>query len=372
MSNEQNSSFLDQMSEARSQTASHLIALKDLKPVAKDAIEVNGKRIPISPTAWKDLLSISGITNAMLMHLNETINPQAGFQLLKEITKAIDKRKTAKITLVVDKAQALIVRIAYNIDNQADPVPPGAIEALMRELTKNSKIEFGETLITDAGTKVSFNLKWNVVIPLKMPGENISFGKQITWDMFGDVSAVDLIERQICTNGMTRIMPGDHPVRLTMESSPTDWYNVLYKELMNPNKKVLDHYEAKALNAMQTALSVYELNKIKGHAMAIWKDDVDKIIRHLGDDRDWKVKYEQKGIDLEKATAGQLKNCPTPVNAWDAINMLTDLASHSYNTVVMASQKKATQKLAGTILNSNFDENSWIHNVPNFNKVSKI
>lgn len=366
-------SFIEEMQAARENTVSHTVNLKDLVPKTKEAIEIGGKLIPISPSAFKDLLKISGITNAMLVHLNDTINPNAGFLLIKELTKAIGaKGSKQRITLVIDKVEQKVIRIAFDIGGDSVPVSPGAIENLLRELTNTNKVELTQTLITDSGTKVSFNVKWDVEIPLKMPGETISYGKQITWDMFADVTAVDMIERQVCLNGMTAIVPGNHEIKLNSESDPSAWYNTLYKELLNPNKKVLDHYESKALNAMQTALSVYEFNKIKAHALNIWRDDVEKIIRHIGDDREWKAQYQNKGIDLEKATAGQLRNCPTPVNAWDAINMLTDLASHTYTTMVSPSSKKATQKLAGQILNSNFDENSWITNVPNFGKVSKI
>lgn len=364
--------FTEDMAAARQNTSTYTVNLKDVVPKNKEMIEVSGKAIPITPTAFKDLLKISGITNAMLVHLNETLNPNAGFLLIKELTKAISaKGNNQKISLVIDKELQSVVRIAYNIDAQGVSVSADTIEQLLKDLTKTEKVELTQTLITDSGTKVSFNLKWNVSIPLKMPGETISYGKQVTWDMVGDVSAVDMIERQVCRNGMTAIVPGNNPVILNAESDPSAWYNTLYRDLMNPNKKIIDHYEQKALNAMQTALSVYEFNKIKAHALNIWRDDVEKIIRHIGDDKEWKIKYEQKGFDLEKATAGQLRNCPTPVRAWDAINMLTDLASHTYNTVVSSTSKKITQKLAGQILNSNFDENDWVPTVPNF-KINKL
>lgn len=365
------SSFIQEMQAARENTTSFPCALRDIVPKTKESIEVKGRTIPITNAAFKDLLKISGITNAMLMHLNDTINPQAGFQLVQMLNRAIDKSGGMKVSLIVDKVLQQVVRISLNTDQTA-PVPAGAIEELLRELTASNSIVMSQTLITDSGTKVSFNLKWDVNIPLKMPGENISFGKQITWDMFGDVTAVDLIERLICTNGMTGIVPGNNPDILNKESDPSSWYHALYTNLQNPNKKVLDHYEKRVLEAMQTALSVYEFNKIKGHALAIWKDDVEKIIRHIGDDREWKIKYQNQGINLEKATSAQLRNCPTPVNAWDAINMLTDLSSHTYSSLVSASAKKQTQKLAGQILNSNFDENSWVTNVPKFGNVSKL
>ena len=367
------SNFIQEMQEARSQTVSFLIDLKDVTPKSRESIEVKGKTIPITHQAFKDLLKIAGITNQMLVHLNDTLNPNAGFILIKELTKAIaGKGGRQKVNLIINKEDQIVARIAFDISGDQAPIAPGAIEELMKELTSNKKIDCTQTLITDNGTKVSFNVRYNVEIPLKMPGETICFGKQISWDMFGPLELFDLIERQICRNGMTAIEPAKHGVQLTAGSDPSEWYNTLYKDLMSPNKKIIDRYETKALEAMQTSLSVYEFNKIKGHVLAIWRDDIDRIVRALGDDRDWKIKYENKGIDLEKVKSSQLRNCPTPVNAWDAINLLTDLASHQYNTPVSATSKKLTQKMAGQLLNSNWDENSWMDNLPKFDLKRKI
>lgn len=368
-----NNDFIQRMADARQSTQSFTIDLKEIKILNKTQIEVGGKTIPISHQAFKDLIQIAGITNALLMHLNETLNPNAGFLLIKELMKAISAKKNgSKVSMIIDTALQEVIRITFDVSQNTIAVSPGAIEEFLTSLTKTNNISLTDTLITDSGTKVTFNIKWDVTIPLKMPGETISYGKQISWDMFGDVQAEDLIERLVCTNGMTRILPSNKPIMLNAQSTPSDWYNTLYHDMSNPNKKVIDHYESKMLTAMQTGLSVYEYNKIKGYALSIWKDDVEKIIRHIGDDRMWKVEYESKGIDLEKLSAGQLRNCPTPVNAADAINMLTDLASHTYSTVVSASSKKRTQKLAGQILNSTWDEDTHITNVPKFNKVSKL
>lgn len=364
--------LFDEMAAQRENTVMYPIKLTELEPVNKETIKIGGRPIPITPSAFKDLLKISGITNAMLQHLNETINPNAGFLLIKELNKAIGIKKATVISLVIDKVEQKVVRIALDLSQSSTPVSVGAIEQMLTSLQSTKKIEIPQTLITDNGTKVSFNVRYDVEIPLKMPGETISYGKQITWDMFGDVTAQDLIERLVCRNGMTAILPGGTPIILNTESDPSAWYNTLYKDLLNPNKKLIDHYESKALEAMQTALSVYEFNRIKGYALNIWKDDIEKIIRYLGDDKEWKIQYDNRGIDLEKATAGQLRNCPTPVNAWDAINMLTDLASHSYTTIVSAHSKKATQKMAGQLLNSKWDETTWISNTPQFKIRRKI
>ena len=361
--------FIEEMQEARKNTASYIIDISSLNLISKEKIKLGNREVTITPTAFKDILKISGITNQILQHLNDVLNPKAGFLLIKEIMKALAKKQArTKINLIFDTSSLNIIRVSYELNESAVSIRPDQIEALLTELVSNNKILLTQTLITDSGTKVSFNVKFNVEIPLKMPGEAISYGKQITWDMFGDVQSNDFVERLVCTNGMTAIEPSNKGIILNGSSDVSEWYNTLFLDLINPNKKVIDHYESKALEAMQTNLSVFEFNKVKGYVMTLWKDDIDRIIKAIGDDKSWKIKYEQRGIDLEKLNAGQLRNCPTPVNSWDTINLLTDLASHQYNTRVSMQAIKNTQKMAGQLLNSSWDENSQLHNVPNFEK----
>lgn len=226
------------------------------------------------------------------------------------------------------------------------------------------KLNVRDTFITDGGTKVTFNLRWDVKIPLMMPNEDIVLGKQITWDLLGDTVMSDFVERLICTNGMTGIVPRNGQV-LNSDNTPSDWYDLIFNQLTNPNKETIKEYEANVLRAMQANLSVLEFNTIKGHVMAHWKDDADKILRYIGDER-WKTEYKNKAIDLEKLTAGQLRNCPTPVNAWDAVNLLTDLASHQYNAPVSHSVKKETQRMAGKLIRKTWDDDVQMLDVPKF------
>jgi len=163
---------------------------------------------------------------------------------------------------------------------------------------------------------------------------------------------------------MTAVIPGKAHF-LDSNTDPSEWYKQLYKDIINPNKSIIQHYQDKTYQAMKTNLSVYEYNQVRAHVLSHWKDDMPRIQRFLGLD-DWKYDYEKVGIDLTKATAGQLKNCPTPVNAWDAINCLTDLSSHRYNSQVSDKVCRDTQRMAGRLMNKTWDENQQIHNVPSF------
>lgn len=348
-------------------TKSFTVPMEQIKVRSRSEFEVKGNLIPVTDTAFKDLLKLVGLTQKTVAHINDSIHKSAGFMLVKELMKAMSSKKGTNVSLLVDVNSRKVNRICLEGQstgaNQA--ISPTAIEDLINyACEKSDRIRLTDTFITDGGTKVTFNLKWDVAIPLSIKGEDVKFGKQITWDLLGDTLISDFAERLICTNGMTGIVP-TRPKPLDAGTTPDEWYQLLFKDLVNPNKDRIKDYEDKVFEAMQTNLSVYEFNTIKGHLINSWRDDAARIVRYMGDER-WRNDYKNRAIDLDKATAGQLRNCPTPVNAWDAINCMTDLASHTYNSKVSDHTKKATQKLAGRFLNKTWDENQQLLNVPSY------
>jgi hypothetical protein len=348
-------------------TKSFTIPMSSIRVASRNMFEVNGKPIKVADSGFKDMLKLVGLSNKTVSHINEELQRDAGYLLIKELMRAMSTKKGTNITLLIDESDKEVKRICLegDLNGGGSAISPQAIEDLITyAMDKSDRIKLANTFISDGGTKVTFNLKWDSPISLPMRGEDITLGKQITWDMLGPTSISDFVERQICTNGMTSVVPGK-AMFLDSHTDPSEWYKQLYKDIINPNKNIIAHYQDKAYQAMKTNLSVYEYNQVRSHVLTHWKDDMPRIQRFLGLD-DWKYDYEKSGIDLTKATAGQLKNCPTPINAWDAINCLTDFSSHKYNSVVSDKVCRDTQRMAGRLLNKAWDESQQIHNTPVF------
>lgn len=348
-------------------TKSLTLPMSQIKVRSRNEFEVHGKLLRVTDSAFKDLLKLVGLTDKTVNHINQEIHRSAGFLLVKELMKAMAAKKGTNISLIISEEDMEVKRICLEgqTSGHTAAIAPAAIEELIgMAVSKNKNVVLTDTFIGDGGTKVTFNLTYDKPIPLAVRGEDISVGKQISWDMFGPTSVADFVERKICANGMTGIVPGP-PTNLDNNSGPDDWYNLLYRGLVNPNQDWIKHYESKMFNAMQTNLSVYELNTILAHLLNNWQDDQPIITRHLGDNR-WRQAYEHRGIDLDKLSAGQLRNCPTPVNAWDAINCLTDLSSHTYVSKVADRVRRSTQRMAGRLLNKTWDAAQQIFNLPTF------
>lgn len=352
------------------ETRSMTVPMSKIRVKSRRELELDGKTLPMSETAFKDLLKIVGLTNKTVNHLNENLAQNAGFAIVKELMKAIAQTK-GNISLVINKEDREIKRICNegDLSGSASSIPAGTIQDMINyALDKSDRVKLTNTFISDGGTKVAFNLKYDDAIPIIMPGEEIAFGKQIVWDLLGPTSISDFVERQICTNGMTGIVPAKAQF-LDNTTTPSEWYKQLYADLVNPSKEKIMHYQDRVQEAANANLSVYEYNQIKSHLINNWAGDGGRITRYLGDES-WKADYLNKGIQLDKLTAGQLRNCPTPVNSWDAVNCLTDMASHNYTTNVSDRVKRDTQSLAGKLLNKTWDANQQIFNTPSY-KVSK-
>lgn len=229
-------------------------------------------------------------------------------------------------------------------------------------LNQNPKIILSQTLVDAGGTKASFHIKWNEPIKLQIKGEDIVVGKVINWDMLGKVTVSDYLERLVCDNGMTNHST-NAPIPVLPD--PSDLYAKVYDGLKNPNQALIEQYMQNLDRARNTKLTVLEYNKIKA-AIEPWADDNARIVRVLGAEQ-WKSEYVQRGIDLEKLTVAQLNNCPTPVNAWEAINVVTDLASHrEYKSNVSDSTRRWAMGVAGKMLKGTWGQHGLVANVPKF------
>lgn len=358
---------LKQIQENLRSVKAFVLPVNTIKPVREDLFMISGQRVAVSATAFKDLLNLVGLTRKTVDHLNDVIAEDAGFSLMAHLIKALTEKQGLIIKALINVDTKEIVRISAN--NGSDvTISPETFQSLMGYLTDNDNITVKDVSVTDSGTKTSITLLWDKDIPLAMKGEDISYGSRLTWDMFGDIDITELVERLKCRNGMTHFIESGTHRHLTPESSPTEWYNYIVKTIKEPDPKVIKEYESNVFKAIQTNMSVNEYNVIRAHALEVYKDDAPIITKYLGDER-WASEYEKRGIDLTKLSKEQLKNCPTPVNKWDGINLLTDLASHEYVTKVGKTARILTQKLAGKLLKRRADEDAMVLNTPKFNRV---
>lgn len=348
-----------------SQVKRHRVSFSEFKLLARDIVELKGgHRVVLTKDGFRDLLRIIGINEKSLSALDGAFgseNNVVSTNLTKEVIKALGQRKNQFATLLFDD-QNRIIRISDKDDIGGSVTPSQMHNILEIALNQNPKIILSQTLVDAGGTKASFHIKWNEPIKLQIKGEDIVVGKVINWDMLGKVTVSDYLERLICDNGMTNHSTN---AAIPVLADPSDLYAKVYDGLKNPNQALIEQYMQNLDRARNTKLTVLEYNKIKS-AIEPWADDNARIVRVLGAEQ-WKSEYVQRGIDLEKLTVAQLNNCPTPVNAWEAINVVTDLASHrEYKSNVSDSTRRWAMGVAGKMLKGTWGQHGLVANVPKF------
>ncbi len=358
-----------ELNAATQNTKRMVIPMGKLRIISNRFCEIENRMVTMTKTAFTDLVSLVGLTQKSINRINSDLDDSTGYQLMHELMKALSTRKQMKIAVYFNEDTRELVRFSPEDESLLPnkPIPAGQMQSMMESLLAIPGITLSDTFIGDGGTTAVFNVRHDSSVPLMLKGEDIGIGKQIKWNMFGETKVTDYVERQVCTNGMTRVMPTSNIHSITGESSPSDWYTQIHRDLLSPNKELLNHYQERVAQAMQTNLSVFEYNAIAGRLIENWRQDMPLITRFIGDGA-WASEYERKGIDLTKLNAAQLRNCPTPVNAWDAINCMTDLASHTYTSTVSDRVKLETQNMAGQFLNKKWDEAQQIAHVPTFKR----
>lgn len=335
----------------------------DIRIKSSNKISVSGMELEMSNQSFKDLLKFAGLNNKTIKNFNQNFKEGTGYNILSELTKRVAENGNSKLSLYVGD-NLIVERIARSGDNK-NPITPEGFAGLLDIANNNNNLEIRNTFVENGGTKIGVNLIHPDHISLKFAGENISLGKRLDWDMFEGLTVSDLAYRLVCSNGMTRIEPmGAVNIK---SANPSQIYKDLFADFNNESRKekLIYAYEKGVINAMTENLSVREYENII-NVISPWMEKDEMLINKFIGDEMWKLDYSNRNIDLEKLTSSQKANCPTPINAWDAINMLTNLSSHDYRSNVSASAKNTAQGMAGKLLRGTWDMRFQVSNLPTY------
>ena len=327
----------------------------NVKLTGDEYITIGAMPVKINNQAKQDLIKLSTLTKSSINKMNNKINGRGGYKVLNEIIR----RSNDKLNLIVNKVDMTVERIS----TKSPDVSYTAFEEIIDHIVQKNDVGVSSHHILNHGTTNIISLTNDNPFEVGLVGENISVGKSIKWDMVEGISTQDHILRQICTNGMIGQQEGK--VNNLNNMSIDALYNALLKDITVVEKSQLNHYERMVTCAMTTNLSVNEFNKIWKFLNSNYNADDHIIKNYIGTDQ-WKGEYIDRGIDIENLTIEQLKNCPSPVNTYDAINCLTDLASHTYKSDVSDNVKYKAQLMAHKKLYGTYDTLAYVPNLPKF------
>lgn len=337
---------LNQLLETKVATA--VIPAKEFKPLDGRRALVGGTTVLLSPDAKSDCVELAGLTQRVADNLDEKLTPGAALALQKQIFTNLGKRGG---NLVVATNGGEITRVLSE-DARSQSIPAHQLVNMVEQIfRKNTHLELDGVTLDKSGTKASIQIRNSQEVELGLPDENLNFGRQLNWDMFGGISIQEYMLRLICSNGMVGWRAGEVLLELDRRSDASVWYKSLFEDM-----------EVGKL----AASALYQINKAKETRLSLREYKLLEAIvsQYPGDQPNWGVFNENSWLghyDMlgEKTPAALMANLETPVNAWQAINVVTDLASHIRTADVSSRIRNKHQMDAGRMLRSQFDSQAW-------------
>lgn len=323
--------------------------------------EIMGKAVVFTEEAMNDLYKGAGIGKSMLASNGGSFSPTARFHLLMESLKQKPSKKGGKdISLVFNDGASITRAVAPSSKSKA--VSKEFLIRILEFVSGNGNSNINGVTMSDDKTKAVINITGGEAIASPMSGEEIAAGSSLIWDQLGGTSINEFVMRLVCSNGMVgERLAGVH--QLTSRSTAEDWYKVLFKD--KASEKLAERYYENVLNNKQLNLSVREYLKLQDK-LKNYKEDAEYIKRCIGNG-DWTSVYSKRGVDVKGLSSAAAANYDTPVNRWDAINCLTNLASNPTKTYVPSMAKEMDKVYAGKMLASTADATQWNVLTPKMN-----
>lgn len=343
--------------DSKVQTA--VVPAKEFRPHSKDRVIIGGVPTLISPAAVKDCIAITGLNGTSLDGLNDKIGKGAGMAIMQSVFSAMAKQDKK---LVIAAKDGQIIRVVPEAQRKAAIPAPQFVELMEQLIVRNPHLGVDSVSVNESGTKAAINICSERPIEATIPDEDFRLGRTIEWDMLGGVTIAEYVHRLICTNGMTGWQRGADLGQLTRNDATSKWFKELFTEM--DTTAFAERYMNRIANVQEQRLSLREYTRLSD------------LLRnnYLADENRWGVMGETSwlraydGHDLEEFNAAQMANLETPVNAWEALNVITDLASHQYNSRPADWERNTHRKTAGKMFGSEFDSAKWAPSwAPSFN-----
>ena len=326
---------------------------------------IEGYQVQLASTAKRELLQYCNQTAEGLATLDK-MGKGAGSSAMRQILKAYGKENKTAL-MVFEPGNKKISRIVSPSQQKLALTGGKAVELTEAFIAKDpSRYSLFGCAVDETGTKGIIAINDNFVHENKLlPLENAQLGRTMVIDFVGGTSVFANFNRMGCTNQLRE--PGNFPIvrGLNAGSKVDHWFDAMFNE--TTSRKIIERYWDAISMAGGCQMSVREVKQFTEHLAHYYSEDAGKW-GPVFDGNDWSERYKLADIDLSKLTKDQLGNCPaTGVNLWDGINMMTDLASHQYNSYPSDWLRQKTMELAGKVLYSRPDAKAWVPGLMNLN-----
>lgn len=283
-----------------------------------ETIKLNGKLVKTSDSAYKQLLkNVLSVQPDFVDKFAKITDEKTKLSMLSTLKSGLVLKKGKDINIIADRNTQTITGFSMG----------------QKYMTNEILFEFFEQVMNRYGNlgfkDISVESNGNLVITSRTsevtayrPGEEFKGGLTFSNDyQKGTVISHNAL-RMVCTNGLH-----------SFQSIPFTFKSLekLYEKLdkLNGRNFMMNDFEKTMEEKMNNVASLSELMLAKNFLLAnskLTEDNIDLFLP-ISSTTDYLSKHR---VDVSELNISQQKNCPTEINMWDLINVVTDFGSHNH------------------------------------------
>jgi len=333
--------------------------LSDIRVGSDEAVEVDGKTLPLDDSGLDDLRSIAGVPKRFSRRADKRIGEGTSTQLVEAMRNGLAQEDDTPVTVAIDRSEQSVVGLN---DDVGQMISMEGYFDLAERIIERYNLDIEDTVIGTDGTVRASLKKSDRQINLDgfgdaLDDETFKAGLSIATRL-GQVQFESYLYRMICTNGMIGEFWGDD---MEINSLETDAVFELFDQIdqVADNGFLPEAFGESVSRANGTYASLRELEDIHASIGRHYDGDNPEQVERFVPLRGVRSEYRNDGIEPSDLTERQKRNAVTPVKLWDAINGLTRFASHDFTSdgfnVSDVEQSRLMVKAGGLLERDRFD-----------------
>lgn len=352
--------FADFREEAiESQPLMYETTLSNVSVDSGEAVDVDGKTLPLSDSGFHDLRDIAGVAKTTARNAEDYMGEGASAQLVENMRSGLTEQNDGSVAVAIDRTDESVV---------------GFNEDVGQMISMEGYFDLAERIIDRydlAVERTTIGHDGSVQLSLKNEGQQVSldgFGEALDDEIFqtgitmsgrlGEVDFESFLYRMICTNGMIGEFWGDDVEINSLESDDVFAFFEHIDQIAD-NGFLPAEFGDSVSRASESYASLRELEDLHSTVRRHYDGDDERQVERFVPLRDVLSEYRADGIEPRDLTQRQKRNAVTPVKLWDAVNGLTRLASHDHTdkgfNITDVEQNRMMIKAGRTLERNRFD-----------------
>lgn len=336
-----------------SQSLRKTIAVRDMNLIDDKTIEYGGRRLEITPDAFKGLMKIIGMSATFAKKFEDLFNPETKAKFINQMKNAMAAQLN-EITIILSPTSKKVVgftKLATDIIshdrfiNLADQIiDQHGFEVTNWGIDGNK----GSVIINAVNPKAQFDLGG-----LGLSDEVFSAGITLKNSPLGGIQVMPYVNRMWCTNGLTTALSNEsYSLNNLSKESMENFFE--HMSQLRKNGFVPTDFANTVKLATQTPASLWEMERAHNIVRRAAGDAADSWIP-LSDNRS---AYTKMNMSPDMMSSAQKKNARTDQSIWSLVNGVTHCATHApQNLVFNMTDRESTEMMvqAGNILGKEWD-----------------